>query len=137
MVTVICGELRKLDGGIVHPLFTVPLLVHLVVGQASLFGLAIFTVLPGENSPSQGIVADHCEILRLGQGQNFNFCLAFNQIVHELNAMKRCPTVLRGDTQRFGELPGGKIADTGVANFALGHHIIQSPQGFFKRRMLV
>ena len=77
-----------------------------------------------------------------GQGagckrQDFNLCLALDQIIHGLNAVEGGPAVAGGYAQGLGNLPGRKVADTGVPDFSLGNHIIQSPQGLLKRGIFV
>jgi hypothetical protein len=137
MVAVISGKLCKLYGGIIHSLFIINLPVHVVSGQPPLLGAAVRAVLAGEYSAAQRIIGDYSELFGFCKGQDLNLCLTLDQILHGLNAVKGDPAVAGGYTQRLGNLPGSKVADTGISDFSLGNHIIQSPQGFFEGGLLV
>ena len=137
MVSMFFGKPDKSLGGVRHPVFTVALLIHVVVCQARGTRLTIRAVFPAEYSTAQWIVSDDPDFLRPCKRQDFNLCLALNQIIHGLNAVKGDPAVAGGYAQGLGNLPGSKVADTGITDFSLGNHIIQGPQGFFERSMLV
>ncbi len=102
--------------------------VHGVFHQPPPFWLASRAILAGQQPAAQGTVRDETDLLRLRQRQYFDFGLAFDQVVHGLDALKACQPLAGRDAQCLGDLPGGPIAHRRIQDFALVHQIVQGAQ---------
>ena len=109
--------------------------VHFVFHQPSGVGSDLGRVFAGQQAAAQRAVGDDADLLIGGHRQDFDFGLAFDQVVHGLQAFDARQSVVFGDALRFHRLPGGPVAKGWVQDFALPHQVIQGAHGFFNRRV--
>ena len=116
-------------GGIEILIGPVALVVHGVVRQTAALGGMALGVLAGEQAAHQGVVDHHAQVVGLGLGDQFLLDAPGQQVIHILGHHGTVPMVFPGAGQQVGNLPGGVVADTDVADFSAADQGVHGFQG--------
>ena len=127
---VLAGELGEAGTSLIHHGIGVSLLIHAVVGESGLvLRLMQAVIFPAQNASSQWRVDTNTETLAFTHRQNLYFGLTFDQRVHWLHGDGSQPTVDSTAAQGLGHLPGGKVTEGGINDFALLTQLIETTKG--------
>ena len=114
---------------------TIAFCVHIVFDDpTSCFG-SLIRVLSTEQASPQWTIGNHSNLFGLGQRQDFHFNLPFDDIVHRFDTFKPGQVIACGDSERFGDLPGGPVAYAEIKDFSLPDQVGKSLQSFFHWRV--